>query len=733
MRRMNDTNLSPVGMEQLFSSSVSNALPVSGSHLGLAASPSHSAIPAPGLPVAIPNLGPSLSSLPSALSLMLPMGIGDRGVMCGLPERNYTLPPPPYPHLESSYFRTILPGILSYLADRPPPQYIHPNSINVDGNTALSITNNPSALDPYQANGNVGLELGVVSIDSRSVNTHGAQSLHPNDGHEVALDTTITMENVSRVTSPISTDGMAEELTMDGVTGEHSQIPNGSRTHEPLSVDSVSNNLTADTVGHGGVIPIHGNGLELPVVMETDHIANRVNGMSDSALSDSIHTVAMSTNSVSVALSTSHNLASLESVSLHEVGLSLEPVAVSSITQEVAMGTGHVDVPSDSLSFVPPSLQMEDSSSNKENMAAMFTIWCTLCDRAYPSDCPDHGPVTFVPDTPIESRARLSLPKQLVLRQSIVGTEVVGVLPLIGVWTAETIPVRTCFGPLIGQQSHSMEVAEWTDKAVNHVWKIYHNGVLEFYIITADENECNWMMFVRKARISLCTSCWPGTWSNPPITSPVSASQVLELQMNREEQNLVAYPHDGKIYFCTSQDIPPENELLFYYSRDYAQQIGQKNYRCTLCDKSFTQKAHLESHMVIHTGEKNLKCDYCDKLFMRRQDLKQHVLIHTQERQIKCPKCDKLFLRTNHLKKHLNSHEGKRDYVCEKCTKAYLTKYHLTRHLKTCKGPTSSSSAQEEEEDDDSEEEDVTDSMRTDDCRMSSAIYSTDESLSTHK
>ena len=69
-----------------------------------------------GLPVAIPNLGPSLSSLPSALSLMLPMGIGDRGVMCGLPERNYTLPPPPYPHLESSYFRTILPGkCYSYL------------------------------------------------------------------------------------------------------------------------------------------------------------------------------------------------------------------------------------------------------------------------------------------------------------------------------------------------------------------------------------------------------------------------------------------------------------------------------------------------------------------------------------------------------------------------------------------------------------------------------------------
>lgn len=63
------------------------------------------------MPVAIPSLGPSLGPLPSALSLMLPMShLGDRGVMCGLPERNYTLPPPPYPHLESSYFRHILPG-----------------------------------------------------------------------------------------------------------------------------------------------------------------------------------------------------------------------------------------------------------------------------------------------------------------------------------------------------------------------------------------------------------------------------------------------------------------------------------------------------------------------------------------------------------------------------------------------------------------------------------------------
>ncbi|XP_041440879.1 PR domain 4 L homeolog isoform X1 [Xenopus laevis] len=746
--RMNELNLSTVGMDQLTSSSVTNSLPVSGSHLGLSGSPPHNNLPAPGLPVAIPNLGPSLSSLPSALSVMLPMGIGDRGVMCGLPERNYPLPPPPYPHLESSYFRHILPGILSYLADRPPPQYIHPGSLNVDG---LSVSIAPQPLDPYQPGGSVGLETGIGSLDSRSVAGHTTQSLHPSDSHE--LDAAITMGSVSRVNSPISSDGITEELSMEGVAAEHGQISNVSRSHEPLTVDG---SLPPDAV----VLPLHSGSLEL---MESEHhLATR-------SESDTIHTVAMNSNPQL-----------LTSVSLHGGSISLEPVTVSSITPEVSIDTGN-------LTFVPSTLHI-DSNSNKENMDTLFTIWCTLCDRAYPSDCPEHGPVTFIPDNPIESRARLSLPKELMLRQSVTGAE-------MGVWAQESIPVRTCFGPLIGQESQSLEVADWTDKSATHIWKMYHNGVIEFCIITTDETECNWMMFVRKAR-------------------------------NPEEQNLVAYPHDGKIYFCTSHDVSPEQELLFYYSRDYARQMGlpeqpeffvchcgkechsyadfkshinthlpaeslssgangltltkerkwkcsmcshsfssssklnvhfmghmgmkphkcefcnkafsdpsnlrthlrihtgQKNYRCGLCDKSFTQKAHVASHMDIHTGEKTLKCDFCKKMFMRRQDLKQHLLTHTRERQIKCPKCEKCFSRTGHLKNHLNSHEGRRDYVCEKCFKAFLTRYHLTRHLKICKGPSTAPLTPDTDEEEDSEDEEL---MSSD-----STVFNTDGHLTAH-
>uniref|UniRef100_A0A3B5M5T4 Uncharacterized protein n=1 Tax=Xiphophorus couchianus TaxID=32473 RepID=A0A3B5M5T4_9TELE len=773
---MNDMNLSPVGMDQLSVPSVS------ASHLGLPTSPTHNPIPTPGMPVAIPSLGPSLGSLPSALSLMLPMGpLSDRGVMCGLPERNYSLPPPPYPHLESSYFRHLLPGILSYLADRPPPQYIHPSSLNMDGTLSVA-SNNPSSLDPYSGPGGP-LEQGLVSLDSRQVS--GQADLHQAGPHE--LDSTgLAME--SRVNSPLSPDRMGEELaSMDRVVAvavSDAQQLGGGRQPQPHE---------------GGVMPLHGPPvLELPVVMEPDHLGGRVGSSGTGGMNPSV---------VSVVLTSSmSNPSQLEPVSLHgHSGMGLEAVNVSSITAEVALG------PENNLVLVNSTLQLEDPAPSKENMAAP---WCTLCERSYASDCPEHGPVTFIPDAPIQSRARLSLPRPLCLRISVTDEP-------LGVFARDVIPPRTCFGPMVGQHCSNVDLSDWPEKDTPQIWKMFHNNVLEFYIVTTDENECNWMMFVRKAR-------------------------------THEEQNLVAYPANGKLFFCTSTEIHPDQELLFYYSRDYCRLMGvpqvpdgqicqcgkecssfselnshssnhshnqpahshspslgqgsvrekkykcsmcsrafitstklnvhfmghvgmkphkceycskafsdpsnlrmhlkihtgQKNYKCTVCGKSFTQKSHVASHMLIHTGAEKLKCDLCDRSFIRKQDLRQHMFSHTNERQIQCTKCNKHFLKTNHLKKHMNSHEGKRDFVCEKCHKAFLTKYHLTRHLKICKGPKRDRTTRkeqnvfkeeeeedEDEEEDDDEEEDSRgrrggDELNDEDYGLDVGGYSSEKSLS---
>ncbi|KAL4641028.1 PR domain zinc finger protein 4 [Arapaima gigas] len=729
--RMNDINLSPVGMEQL------NVPPVSGSHLGLPTSPTHNPITTPGMPVAIPNLGPSLGSLPSALSLMLPMGpIGERGMMCGLPERNYTLPPPPYPHLESSYFRHILPGILSYLADRPPPQYIHPSSLNMDGTLSVS-SNNPSALDPYTAPGGP-LEQGLVTLDSRQVGGQG--NLHQGGAHEVPLDTGLSME--SRVSSPMSPDGMAEELaSMEGVVGEAQPLAGRARSHEGLGQVDTS----------VAVMPLHGSGLEMPVVIDQDHMGGRVGGAGTSAggasgLGEPLHPAgALSTGAVSVVLTGSHPHPSmappsqLEPVSLHgPTSMGLEQVSVSPITAEVSL------VPDSSLVLVNSSLHLEDSTSNKENMATVFTIWCTLCERSYPSDCPEHGPVTFVSDTPIDSRARLSLPRLLCLRVSVADEP-------LGVFARETIPVRTCFGPLVGQHCSSVDLADWSDKNSPHVWKIFHNNVLEFCIVTTDENVCNWMMFVRKARAG-------------------------------EEQNLVAYTDSGKIYFCSSKEILPDQELLYYYSRDYSRQMGinevpecqvchcgkecasfgelkshlsrhvdgqahspsqshtahhspnegkasgggncaswtahahprERKYKCSICSRAFTSStklnvhymghvgmkphkceycskafsdpSNLRTHLKIHTGQKNYRCTVCEKSFTQKAHLASHMVIHTGAKNLKCDHCDRMFMRRQDLKHHMLTHTQERQIRCPKCDKLFWKSNHLKKHLNSHEG-----------------------------------------------
>ena len=52
----------------------------------------------------------------------------------------------------------------------------------------------------------------------------------------------------------------------------------------------------------------------------------------------------------------------------------------------------------------------------------------------------------------------------------------------------------------------------------------------------------------------------------------------------------------------------------------------QKNYKCDLCDKAFTQIWNLKTHInSVHEGLKNHKCDLCDKNFSEAGNLKKHI------------------------------------------------------------------------------------------------------------
>jgi uncharacterized Zn-finger protein len=71
------------------------------------------------------------------------------------------------------------------------------------------------------------------------------------------------------------------------------------------------------------------------------------------------------------------------------------------------------------------------------------------------------------------------------------------------------------------------------------------------------------------------------------------------------------------------QELPTKSE-----TKD---QKPNKKYKCTECDKSFTQQAHLQIHFRKHTGERPFHCSFpnCFKSFTQLGNLKTHERKHT--------------------------------------------------------------------------------------------------------
>ncbi|XP_046142254.1 PR domain zinc finger protein 1 [Osmia bicornis bicornis] len=147
--------------------------------------------------------------------------------------------------------------------------------------------------------------------------------------------------------------------------------------------------------------------------------------------------------------------------------------------------------------------------------------------------------VYLVPDvaaSPTDTnRAEASLPRNLVLKPSQALNDV------LGVWSTSYIPKGTRFGPLVGQVYTKDSVP--ADANRKYFWRVYKNNELFYYIDGYDVQKSNWMRYV-----------------NPAYSS--------------ESQNLIACQYKMNIYFYTIKPILPNQELLVWYCREFAERLN---------------------------------------------------------------------------------------------------------------------------------------------------------------
>uniref|UniRef100_A0A8C1JVJ7 Zinc finger protein n=1 Tax=Cyprinus carpio TaxID=7962 RepID=A0A8C1JVJ7_CYPCA len=86
--------------------------------------------------------------------------------------------------------------------------------------------------------------------------------------------------------------------------------------------------------------------------------------------------------------------------------------------------------------------------------------------------------------------------------------------------------------------------------------------------------------------------------------------------------------------------------------------LQEKPYKCSECNKAFSQKRGLDEHMHTHTPERS-PSSVCDLSFSLKKMLIRHKLTHNPNRPMaECSLCHKKFTRNDYLKVHMENVHG---------------------------------------------------------------------------
>ena len=158
------------------------------------------------------------------------------------------------------------------------------------------------------------------------------------------------------------------------------------------------------------------------------------------------------------------------------------------------------------------------------------------------------------------------------------------------------------------------------------------------------------------------------------------------------EDSILDHLSTDKTLFVTPTTVFNSKEYPLYSSSDYlfidfdtTSTTPSSKHLLSLV-KGDTRKVTLvsrrsrKSKQKRHRGSDNHICDVCNKTFTRRSSLVSHISVHTGERPYKCTLCTRSFAHRSTLLKHCRTHTGKKPFVCIICHKQFSQSGNMLRH-----------------------------------------------------
>ncbi|XP_078531403.1 zinc finger protein 366 [Lissotriton helveticus] len=166
----------------------------------------------------------------------------------------------------------------------------------------------------------------------------------------------------------------------------------------------------------------------------------------------------------------------------------------------------------------------------------------------------------------------------------------------------------------------------------------------------------------------------------PFILPPSSLHYGSPFQVRRETEQPMQHAERQE-----NEDMRPKVERVdvnIKIDDSYYVDVGvdQKRWKCTMCEKSYTSKYNLVTHILGHSGIKPHACSRCGKLFKQLSHLHTHMLTHQGMRPHKCQVCHKAFTQTSHLKRHMMQHSEVKPYNCRICGRGFAYPSELKSH-----------------------------------------------------